>query len=123
MFPLLLSILWQFRATKGFVRWVFAEVSDGSFVNVELYGGSQLGEPKAEDLSLHGQGQRWHNQLSDELTPCLDIGRPGFPAIGIPICRDPRWETCTLGMARAWVKVGREAGGRGSGREAKGQGC
>lgn len=81
MFPLLLSILWQFRATKGLVHWVCAEVSDGPVVNVELYGGSQLGEPKGEDLSLHGQGQRWHNQLSDELTPCLDTGRPGFPGI------------------------------------------
>lgn len=91
-------------AAKGFVHWVCSEVSDGSFVNVELYGGSQLGEPKGEDLSLHGQGQRWHSQLSDELIPCLDTGRPGFPGIRIRMCRDPRWETCNLGTARAWVR-------------------
>lgn len=51
MFCLCPCLLWQFHAAKGFMNWVFAEVTDGSFGNGELYGSCEPGEP-GDDLSV-----------------------------------------------------------------------
>ena len=71
MFPLFLCILWQFRATKGSMDWVFADVSSGSSANVELWRGSEPREPEREALGLCGQGRRGRKAFSP--TPPLSI--------------------------------------------------
>lgn len=88
MFSLFPCILWQFRATEGFVNCVFAKVPRWILCECrELYDRSELGDP--EQL---GQGQRWAQFL-------MSRARSGYWEMGLPGRRDPRVQRPRVGRA------------------------